>query len=70
MLIFAGLVGCGVMIRVNLKPFVPAFMKLVADGASEEVNDALAQSLNRCRPWVWAIWAGLLVNTAIGIHLL
>jgi hypothetical protein len=70
MLVFAGMVGCGVMIRLNLKPFVPAFVSLLGDGPSEQVNATLEQSVNRCRPWVWAIWLGLFLNAAIGVHLL
>jgi hypothetical protein len=70
MLVFAALVGCGVMIRLNLKPFVPAFVSLVSEGPSEQANAVLAQSVNRCRPWVWAIWLGLFLNAAIGVHLL
>ena len=70
MLIFAALMGCGVMIRWHLKPFVPAFAALVADGPSDAVNDALEGSLARCRPYVTAIWLGLFVNAAIGMRLL
>ena len=58
------------MIRHHLKPFAPAFAALVAEGPSERHNDILEQSLARCRPYVWAIWAGLLLNAAIGVRLL
>ena len=70
MLVFAALVACGVMIRINLKPFVPAFLDLQAQGPSDDLNTTLERSVNRCRPWVWAIWLGLFVNAAIGVHLL
>ncbi len=69
-LVFAGLVSCGVMIRLNLKPFVPAFVKLVSEGPTDELNNTLQQSINRCRPWVWLIWIGLFVNAAFGVHLI
>ena len=69
-LVFAGMMACGVMIRHHLKPFAPAFAALVAEGPSERHNDILEQSLARCRPYVWAIWAGLLLNAAIGVRLL
>ena len=69
MLIFAGLVGCGLFIRVNLKPFVVAFGHMMASGATPEVNAAMSASLQRVRPWVWLIWAGLFANAALGIHL-
>ena len=70
MLIFAGLMGCGVMIRWHLKPFAAAFASLVADGGSDAVNGALEGSLARCRPYVMAIWLGLFVSAAIGMRLL
>jgi hypothetical protein len=70
MLVFAALVACGVMIRLNLKPFGPAFVSLVSEGPSEQANAVLEQSVDRCKPWVWAIWAGLFLNAAIGVHLL
>ena len=69
-LIFAGLMGCGVMIRWHLRPFGPAFASLVANGPDDAVNDTLERSLGRCRPYVNAIWLGLLVNAAIGMRLL
>ena len=69
-LVFAALMACGVMIRHHLKPFAPAFAALVTEGPSERHNAVLEQSLARCRPYVWAIWLGLLVNAAIGVRLL
>lgn len=70
MIVFAGLVTCGIFIRINLKPFIPAFVSLMKDGASDELNDTLMASLMRCRPYVWCIWGGLFLNAAIGVHLL
>ena len=70
MLVFAGLMGCGVLIRWHLRPFAPAFASLVANGPNDAVNDALERSLARCRPYVWTIWLGLFVNAAIGMRLL
>ncbi|WP_372809934.1 hypothetical protein [Litorivivens sp.] len=69
-IVFAALVGCGIAIRINLKPFVPAFVQLMTEGPSDKVNDTMADSVARCRPWVWAIWLGLFVNAALGIHLI
>ncbi len=68
--IFAAMVCCGIAIRINLKPFVPAFVNMVSNGASEENNSAMERSIGRCRPWVWCIWAGLFANAALGIHLI
>ena len=68
--IFAAMVACGLIIRVNLKPFGPAFGALMTTGPTPEVNAAIASSLARCRPFVVAIWAGLLVNAMLGLHLI
>ncbi len=70
LIIFAAMVGCGIAIRLNLKTFVPAFASMMTDGASTDTNRAMANSISRCRPWVWCIWAGLFVNAALGVRLL
>lgn len=67
--IFALMVCCGIAIRINLKPFIPAFVTMMSQGASKEVDDTMANSIARCRPWVWTIWVGLFVNAGLGIHL-
>lgn len=69
-IIFALLVCCGIAIRINLKPFIPAFGRLMTEGASDGVNLAMEQSIAKCRPYVWGIWLGLFVNAAIGSHLI
>ncbi|MBT8447983.1 MAG: hypothetical protein KJO38_12590 [Gammaproteobacteria bacterium] len=68
--IFAAMVACGLIIRVNLKPFGPAFGTLITTGPTPEVDAAIASSLARCRPFVVAIWVGLLVNAMLGLHLI
>ncbi len=68
--IFCAMVACGLLIRINLKPFGPAFGSLMSEGASDEVNATLRNCVARCRPWVWLIWAGLFINAALGMHLI
>lgn len=68
--IFATLVGCGIGIRIQLKPFVPAFTRLMQEGPSDEVNDILESAVQRSRPFVAVIWLGLFVSAALGVHLL
>lgn len=68
--IFGGLVGCGLVIRVKLRPFGPAFANLVAGNASDADNTAIRQSLGATRPFVVSIWVGLVASTALGIHLI
>ncbi len=70
LLIFALLVSCGIGIRIQLKPFVPAFTRLMQEGPSDEVNDILEASVARSRPFVAAIWLGLFVSAALGVHLI
>ena len=70
LIIFAAMVCCGIAIRINLKPFVPAFAAMMGQGASEKTNQIMTNSIAQCRPWVWCIWGGLLVNAALGTRLI
>lgn len=70
LLVYAALVACGLAIRRKLRPFGPAFAALARDEATAADNAAIRTSLAASRPYVIAIWAGLLINTAFGIHLL
>ena len=70
LLVFAALVACGIFIRLHLRPFVPAFTRMMNEGGSAETDAVMHASLMRCRPFVWAIWAGLFVNTALGVRLI
>ena len=69
-LVFAALVCCGIFIRINLKPFIPAFIAMMQNGATPASDAAMENSVKRCRPFVWTIWLGLFVNAAIGVHLI
>lgn len=69
-IIFALMVACGIGIRLNLKPFGPAFASMLTEGQSPASDQAMQQSIARCRPFVWAIWAGLFINAALGLHLI
>lgn len=70
LLVFAALVLFGLIVRLRLKPFGPAFAALVSGNPSDADNAAIRDSLARTRPFVIAIWAGLLINTALGLHLI
>ena len=69
-LVFAALVACGIYIRIQLKPFVAAFGQLMVDGSTAEVEATLTRALGRCRPAVYLIWSGLVINAALGLHLI
>ena len=68
--VFAGLVACGLVIRVKLKPCGPAFAALAAGSASDADNRTIRAVFAATRPFVLLIWAGLIVNTLLGLHLL
>lgn len=70
LIVFAALVACGLGIRVGLKPFIPAFGKMMQEGVSEETDKIMNDSLAKVRPFVYLIWIGLLVNAALGMHLI
>jgi hypothetical protein len=62
------MIACGLMIRVKLKPFGPAFGKLMAGQATAADDQAIADSIATTRPWVLLIWLALLLSTFIGIY--
>jgi hypothetical protein len=70
LLIFATMIACGLMVRIKLKPFGPAFANLAAGNPSQADEDALEGSISATRPWVMVIWLGLLLSAALGLHLI
>lgn len=67
--IFGALIGLGLIIRIKLKPFGPAFGRIAAGQGTAEDDAAIRESLGGTRPFVVAIWIGLLASTALGLHL-
>lgn len=67
MLIFAGTIVCGLIIRVKLKPFGVAFGRLMREGSTPEIESDLHASIARVKPAVLLIWGGLVVNAWLGI---
>ncbi|HET6564705.1 MAG TPA: hypothetical protein VFG52_04770 [Xanthomonadales bacterium] len=70
LLLFASMIACDLMVRIKLKPFGPAFAKLLADKASQEDEDAMEHSLSAIRLWKLVIWLGLVFSAAFGVHLI
>ncbi|MCD4524355.1 hypothetical protein [Nocardioides sp. cx-173] len=64
---YALCIFCGVMIRRQLVPFGPAFGRLVTSGTTPEVERAILGSIRRCEPWVYGIWALVLLAAALGV---
>ncbi len=69
LLIYATLIACSLILRIKLKPFGTAFAHLLAGNPSQADEDAIHHSISATRPWVVAIWLGLLLSAAFGIHL-
>ena len=73
LLAFAACVACGLMIRIHLRPFGPAFAKALHEGSDvesrAEANATVARSIARCKPYVLVIWALLVLSAAAGLHL-
>ncbi len=67
LLIFAGLISLGLIIRIKLKPFGPAFGRLIAGQATAEDDAVISRSIASTRPWVLLIWLGLVVSAYLGI---
>jgi heme/copper-type cytochrome/quinol oxidase subunit 4 len=65
--VFAFLVFCGLMIRRGLPPFIAGYAALAAGRETPETDRAMAASLARMRPWVLAIWAGLVASAVLGV---
>ena len=57
----------GIMIRVALKSFGPAFGALMSTGSSPEVEAALQGAMRRAMPWVVTIWIMILTAAALGV---
>jgi len=65
--LFAFLVFCGLMIRRGLPPFIAGYAALAAGRETPESDRAMAASLAHMRPWVLAIWAGLVPSAVLGV---
>jgi hypothetical protein len=67
LLIFAFLVFCGLRIRAGMPAFSAGYRALAAGRATPATDAAMQASLARMRPWVLAIWAGLLASAVLGV---
>jgi hypothetical protein len=69
--VFAGLIFCGLMIRVFIPGYIAGIMALRSNSGEltipDDVNKSMAKSLDKCRPFVLAIWAGLLIECYLGV---
>lgn len=66
-LLLAGMIFCGVAIRVRGAGLGPALHKLFAEGSTPENEAAVIASFQKTRPFVLAIWALLVCAAYTGI---
>ncbi|WP_169988639.1 hypothetical protein [Microbispora sp. H10836] len=57
----------GVLIRWRLSTFGPAFGRLMTEGSSPEVEQAITRSVRSCLPYVYLIWVMVLVAAFLGV---
>ncbi|MCC7259316.1 MAG: hypothetical protein IT486_13200 [Gammaproteobacteria bacterium] len=67
LLIFAFLIFCGFMIRRNLPPFIEGFRAMAAQGATPDSDRRMRDGMAACRPYVFAIWAGVALSAFLGM---
>jgi len=70
LLIVCALILCGLGIRYQLGKFTPAFVNLMQGKEVEASNEIMKKRMDKCLPYVYGIWIGLLVNAALGVHLI
>ena len=64
--ILGAIIGLGLVIRVQLKPFGPLFGKAVSGQATAADEDALARLIARVKVPVWGIWIAVAAAVALG----
>ena len=67
LIVFAVMVFCGLMIRKYLPPYGMGILALRNDQISDEINEGMLKSLETVRPFVIAIWIGLVIEAYLGV---
>jgi hypothetical protein len=65
--LFAAIVFFGMIMRLRLQPFLAAMKTMASEGSSDALNTTITSSLNRARPFVFAIWIALIAAAWLGI---
>ncbi len=65
--LYGSVLICGFGIRFSFSGFAPAFQKLIENGSTIEIENKLRESVGRVKPWVLALWIGLVLLSYIGI---
>ena len=66
-LIFAYVLACGIGIRFAFASFGPALARMAKEGFNPETEAALRWPVIWVKPWVIALWTGLIVAAFVGI---
>jgi len=71
LIVFGVMVFCGLMIRIYIPGYIQGIVALRNDvdkmSITDEMNTTMTKSLDKCRPFVLAIWAGLLIECYLGV---
>ena len=51
----------------HLPPFIDGFRMMAGQGVTPESDSKMYQGLMACRPYVWAIWAGVALSAFLGV---
>lgn len=67
LLVLAGCIFFGLVVRRQLAPLFPAITKMKENGATPETDHQISEVIAATRPPVMAIWALVLVATMLGL---
>lgn len=67
LILFAAIIFFGLLMRLQFREFMDGMGKLAAEGSTDAVNAMMASSLSRTRPFVFAIWACLIMAGVLGV---
>lgn len=65
--LFSYVLVCGLGIRFTFASFGIAFSRLIKEGTSPEIEQAIKRPVIMVKPWVLALWGGLFMMALIGI---
>jgi hypothetical protein len=66
-LVFAAIVFCSLMINKTIGPYIVGIQRIAEGQINDEENAAMARSLKQCKWAVLGIWAGLIIESVLGV---
>ncbi len=67
LVLFAAILLFGLLMRMQVGPLMDGIGKLATEGATPATDQAMSRSLARTKPFVWAMWACLLMQGLLGV---